>query len=295
MQIRRLCNHCSHRRLEQAFYAVIPIESQGVLAQVALLVQRGEGLLQIPNDILGVLGTDGKTDRGGRDVLLGELLGRELGVRGGSRVHDERLDVGHVGEQREHLQMIDELPSCLLATLNLKGKDRGTATGEVLLIELVIGVLRQARVVHLGDVAVTSQELNDLLGVLDMTVNAQRQSLGALEQDPGVERTDASALVTQQDSADIGCKGGGTGSLGKRDTVVGGVGLSNLGVLSARLPIEVTAVDDHTAQRGAVAADELGCGVDDDIGTMLQRTEQIRGAEGVVDDNRQTVLLGDLG
>ena len=49
--------------LEQAFYAVIPIESQGVLAQVALLVQRGEGLLQVPNDILGVLGTDGKTDR----------------------------------------------------------------------------------------------------------------------------------------------------------------------------------------------------------------------------------------
>ena len=28
---------------------------------------------------------------------------------------------------------------------------------------------------------------------------------------------------------------------------------------------------------------------------MLQRTEQIRGAEGVVDDNRQTMLLGDLG
>mgnify|MGYP006885907552 CR=1 FL=1 len=96
MQKRRLCNHCSHRRLEQAFYAVIPIESQGVLAQVALLVQRGEGLLQIPNDILGVLGTDGKTDRGGRDVLLGELLGRELGVRGGSRVYD--LSLIHISE-----------------------------------------------------------------------------------------------------------------------------------------------------------------------------------------------------
>lgn len=106
---------------------------------------------------------------------------------------------------------------------------------------------------------------------------------------------DAGALVTQQDSADIGCKGGGTGSLGKRNTVVGGVGLSDLGVLATRLPIEVTAVDDHTAQRGAVAADKLGCGVDDDVGTMLQRTEQIRGAEGVVDDNRQAMLLGDLG
>ena len=137
--------------------------------------------------------------------------------------------------------------------------------------------------VHLGNMAVTGQELNDLLGVLDMTVNAERQSLGALEQDPGVERADAGALVTQQDSADIGCEGGRAGSLGKRDAVVGGVGFSDLGVL-ARLPIEVTAVDDHTAQRGAVAADKLGCGVDDDVGTMLQRTEQIRGAEGVVDN-----------
>ena len=74
MQKRRLCNHCSHRRLEQAFYAVIPIESQGVLAQVALLVQRGEGLLQIPNDILGILGTDGKTDGVWFDSLIQQFF-----------------------------------------------------------------------------------------------------------------------------------------------------------------------------------------------------------------------------
>ena len=149
--------------------------------------------------------------------------------------------------------------------------------------------------VHLGDVAVTGQELNDLLGVLDMTVDAQRQGLGALEQNPGVKRANASALVTQQDGADIGREGGRAGSLGKRDAMVGGVGLGNLRVLSARLPVKVAAIDNHAAQRGAVAANELGCGVDDDVGTMLQRTEQIRGAEGVIDDNRQTVLLGDLG
>ena len=128
-----------------------------------------------------------------------------------------------------------------------------------------------------------------------MTVDAQRQSLGALEQDPGVERADAGALVAQQDGADIGREGSGTGSLGKRDAMVGGVGLSDLGVLATRLPIEVTAVDDHTAQRGTVAADELSCGVNDDVGAVLQRTEQIRGAEGVIDDDRKTVLLGDLG
>lgn len=149
--------------------------------------------------------------------------------------------------------------------------------------------------VHLGDMAVTSQELNDLLGVLDMTVNAQRQSLGALEQDPGVERADAGALVTQQDSADIGCEGGGTGSLGKRDAMVGGVGLGDLRILAARLPVKVAAIDNHAAQRGAVAANELSCGVDDDVGAVLQRAEQIRGAEGVIDDDWQTMLLGDHG
>ena len=210
-------------------------------------------------------------------------------------MHDERLDVGHVGEQREHLQMIDELPGGLLATLNLKGKDRGTAVGEILLVELMVGVLRQARVVHLGNMAVAGKELNDLLGVLDMAVDAQRQGLGALEQNPGVERADASALVTQQDGADRGREGGRAASLGKRDAMVGGVGLGDLRILAARLPVKVAAIDNHTAQRGTVAADELGCGVDDDVGTMLQRTEQIRGTEGVVDDNRQTVLLGDLG
>ena len=187
MQKRRLYKHCSHRRLEQAFYTVIPIESQGALAQVALLVQRGEGLLQIPNDVLGVLGTDGKTDRGGRDVLLGELLGRELGVRSGSRVHDERLDIGHIGEQREHLQMIDELPSCLLAALDLEREDRGAAVGEVLLIQGVVGVIRQRRMVDLLDLRMVGEELDDLLGVLDMALDAEAQRLRALQQQEGVE------------------------------------------------------------------------------------------------------------
>lgn len=77
--------------------------------------------------------------------------------------------------------------------------------------------------------------------------------------------------------------------------MVGGVGLGDLRILAARLPIEVAAIDNHTAQRGTVAANELSCGVNDDVGAMLQRTEQIRSAEGVIDDDRQAMLLGDLG
>ena len=42
-----------------------------------------------------------------------------------------------------------------------------------------------------------------------------------------------------------------------------------------------------------MAADELGSGVDDDVSAVLDGTDQVRGAEGVIDDQRQAVLVGD--
>ena len=44
-----------------------------------------------------------------------------------------------------------------------------------------------------------------------------------------------------------------------------------------------------------MAADELRGGVDDDVGAVLERTEEARRAERVVHDDGQAVLVGDLG
>ena len=60
-------------------------------------------------------------------------------------------------------------------------------------------------------------------------------------------------------------------------------------------PVEVAAVDDEAAEDGAVAADELGGGVDDYVGPMLYRTDEIRGAEGVVDHEGYLMRVGDGG
>ena len=49
------------------------------------------------------------------------------------------------------------------------------------------------------------------------------------------------------------------------------------------------------ADRRAVPADELGRGVDDDVGAMFERAAEIRGGEGVVDHQRHAGLVGDLG
>ena len=61
------------------------------------------------------------------------------------------------------------------------------------------------------------------------------------------------------------------------------------------LPVELAGIDDDAAQGGAVAADELGGRVDNDVRAVLNGADQVRGAEGVVDDQRQAVLVGNLG
>lgn len=214
---------------------------------------------------------------------------------GGGRVDDQALHVGNVGQQREDLQMVDEFKGFLLAALDVEGEDGCTAIGEVLLVQGVVGVVRQAGVVDLLHLGVMGQVLHDLLGVLDVAVQAQGERLGALQQQERVERADAGAGVTQDDSADIGHERGGTGSIHEADAVVAGVGVSKRGELAAGLPVELAGIDDDTAQRGAVAADELGGRVDNDVRAVLDRTDQVRSAEGVVDDQRDVVLVGNLG
>ena len=43
-----------------------------------------------------------------------------------------------------------------------------------------------------------------------------------------------------------------------------------------------------------MAAEELGGGVDDDVGTVFDGPDEVRGAEGVVDDERDAVRMSKL-
>ena len=213
----------------------------------------------------------------------------------GGRVDYKALDIGDIGQQREDLQMIDELEGLLLAALNVEGEDRRAAVGEILLIQGVVGVVGQAGVVDLLHLGMVGQELDDLFGVFIVAVQTQGERLGTLQQHPCVERADAAAQIAQDHGAHIGHKGGGAGSLGKADAVVTGVRLREGGEFAAGLPVKLAGVNDDAAQRGAVAADELGGRMDNDVGTMLDRADQVGRAEGVVDDKRNTVLVGDSG
>ena len=185
---------------------------------------------EVGDDIVDVLGADGQADGVLVDLLLGQLLVGQLAVGGGSRVDDQALHVGHVGQQGEDLQVVDELEGFLTAALDVKGEDGSAAVGEILLVQGVIGVIGQGGMVDLLDLRMVGQELHDLLGVLHMALDAQAQGLGALQQQEGVERRDGSAGITQQDGADVGDEGGGAGGIGEGNAVVAGVGGGDVGV-----------------------------------------------------------------
>ena len=242
-----------------------------------------------------MLGADGQADGVLVDAHILQLLGGQLGVGGGGRVDDQALHVSDVGQQREDLQVVDELKGFLLAALDVEGEDGRTAVGEVLLVQGVVGMVGQAGMIDVGHLRVMVQELHDLLGVLVVAVQAQRQGLGALQQQPGVERADAGTGVTQDDGADVGNKGGGAGSVHEANAVIAGVRLGESRELAAGLPVELAGIDDDAAQGGAVAADELGGGVNNNVSAVLNGADQVRGAEGVVDDQGQAVLVGNLG
>ena len=77
--------------------------------------------------------------------------------------------------------------------------------------------------------------------------------------------------------------------------MVRGVGLGERGILvGIGLPVEAAAVDDDTAERTAVATDELGGRVYHDVGAVLERTEEIGGAKGVVDHHDGVVAVSYL-
>lgn len=70
--------------------------------------------------------TDTQSYGGGTDVLLLQFLGRELRMRGGSRMNDKALHIGNICQQREYLQTVYECP-CLLFTTTYVEREYGTA------------------------------------------------------------------------------------------------------------------------------------------------------------------------
>ena len=121
------------------------------------------------------------------------------------------------------------------------------------------------------------------------------QGLGPLQKQKRVERREAGSGVAQALHPRLDDERQRSEGFGIGNAVIRGIGIDEIREASRSLPVEVAAVDDDAPDRGAMAADELGGRVDHDIGAPLDRpAERGRGA-GIVDHQRQPVLVSDAG
>ena len=251
-----------------------------------------QGLGQIRNQIVHVFGSYGQAYRALEDALVREFGLRKLGVRGGGGMDHEGFDIGHVGQQGEDFQGVDEFEGFCLASLNLEGKDGAASVGEIPLIQGVVGMAGQGRMVHLGHLGVLGEEVHHLEGILYVALYAQGQRFQPLQEDEAAHRGKGGADVPQEGGTGPYNVGGEAAGIGKDYPVITGFGLGELRELAGSLPVKLSAVHDDAANSGAVAAYELGGRMHYYIGPVLDGTEEERRGKRIVDDQGNLVGVG---
>ena len=146
-----------------------------------LLLYLGKSTLKIRDDIVDVLCTDGQTDRGRLDACIQKFFLGKLGVCRGSRVDNQRLDVSNVSQEREQFEILSELSCLISCSLQFESEDRTCALREVAVIKRFLRRIDR-RMVDLFYLRMILQEVNDLQGILYMTLNTERQCLKALQE-----------------------------------------------------------------------------------------------------------------
>src|SRR5579872_2310775 len=126
-----------------------------------------------------------------------------------------------------------------------------------------------------------------------MPLHAQWQRLQSLQEEPGVERCRSRTKVTQQLHTRLDDISNGAKCLDVTQTMIRRIRLDKTWELSIR-PVKLTTIHDHTSNRGAMPTNKLGCGMNNDVSTMLERLQQVGRREGVVYNERQPVFMGDI-
>ena len=128
-----------------------------------------------------------------------------------------------------------------------------------------------------------------------MALHAQRQRLDAGQDQEGVERRQRRPEIAQAQHAAGDRKGEIAEGLVQDDAVIFRARLataSDSGLVAR--PVEGAAVDDHAADRIAVAAEKFGQRMHDDVGAVLDRLAEVGRRQRVVDDERHAGLARDL-
>ncbi len=105
-----------------------------------------------------------------------------MGRRG--RVYHEALDISHVSQQREELQVVDELPGRVFPAFYLESEYGAASVREIFLVEGMVWMRFYGRVVDFLHFRIILKIFHDLQGVFCMAFDSERQGLKALDEYP---------------------------------------------------------------------------------------------------------------
>ena len=206
---------------------------------------------------------------------------------------NQGLDIRDVCEDGENLKRIDELLCFLFAALDAECKNRTGTVREIPVVQVFVLRVKR-RMVDGLDQRLGLEVLQHLSGVLHMALNAQREGFQTLQQQECVERGQCRTGVAQQDRTNLGGKCRRAACIYKADAVIARIRVDQRCEAAGCLPVELAALDDDTAERCAVTADELGCGMDNDVCAVIERTQQVRRCKRGIDDNRNALCVCDI-
>ncbi len=258
-----------------------------------------EGLFQVVDDVIGVFDPDRHANVLGADTGTTLLVGVELLVRGAGRVDDECFGIADVGQVRAEFAGVDELFARFHSALDAEAENRTFAVGQVLGRVGLVGVVGQSGVVHPFHGVVRFQELGNLESVFAVAWHPQVERFDSHQEQECGERAHRGPGVAEPVGADVDVVGDvahSTQVLFENGTMIGRRrGAELRPFLRLIRPLEVTAVDDRTADVHTVAAQELRRAVDHDVDTVVDRTQQHWGHHGIVAEDRQRTVWRRVG
>lgn len=116
----------------------------------------GQGLVNVPQDIIYMFNADRHAHHVGHDAGLDLLFGFELAVRGGCGVDDQGAGIADIGQVAHELRRFDKAHTGFQATLNAKGQEARSAgqsidAAHLALYQIVLRMVRQAGVIDPAD------------------------------------------------------------------------------------------------------------------------------------------------
>lgn len=127
-----------------------------------------------------------------------------------------------------------------------------------------------------------------------MALSAEAQGLRSEKELLGGEGVEGGAHITENLDTGTDDEGDGAKGVPELEAVVAVGGLVHLGEAGSVLaPVELAGVDDDTTNGSAVAANPFGGGVDDDVSTVVDGSDEVAtSTKGVVDLMYQVISSG---